>query len=90
MADKNGNCPCGFPQSSPIPHEHDQTDREKVIIKHFEDQQRITPEVVIEVLGGVAHLEIKSAGVQVTIRDYGDQPPEKCVEQIFDESEEWG
>ncbi len=28
---------CGHPQSYPIPHEHDQTDREKVIIKHFED-----------------------------------------------------
>lgn len=31
-------CACGHPQSYPIPHEHSQTDREKVIIKHFEDQ----------------------------------------------------
>ena len=28
---------CGFPQSFPIPHEHDRTDRENAIIKHFED-----------------------------------------------------
>ncbi len=28
-------CPCGFPQSWHIPHEHDQTDREKEIIEHF-------------------------------------------------------
>ena len=26
-------CSCGFPQSFPIPHEHDQTEREKQIIK---------------------------------------------------------
>ena len=29
-------CSCGNPQSFPIPHEHDQTDREKQIIKHYE------------------------------------------------------
>jgi len=29
-------CACGFPQSHPIPHEHDQTDREKAIIAHYE------------------------------------------------------
>lgn len=29
-------CSCGNPQSYPIPHEHDQTDREKQIIKHLE------------------------------------------------------
>lgn len=28
-------CSCGFPQSYPIPHEHDQTEREKQIIKHY-------------------------------------------------------
>lgn len=32
----NSRCPCGNPQSSPIPHEHDQTEREKAIIKYFE------------------------------------------------------
>ncbi len=69
MADKNGFCPCGFPQSSPIPHEHDQTDREKAIIKHFEDQQRITPEIVIEITDGMACLTLKSKGVQVTFID---------------------
>jgi hypothetical protein len=31
-------CPCGFPQSWPIPHEHDQTEREKVIIRHYESR----------------------------------------------------
>lgn len=30
------NCNCGFPQSYPIPHEHDQTEREKVIIAYYE------------------------------------------------------
>ena len=29
-------CPCGFPQSFPIPHEHDQTEREKQIIPYYE------------------------------------------------------
>ena len=28
---------CGHPQSSPIPHEHDQTEREKAIIRHFKE-----------------------------------------------------
>jgi hypothetical protein len=28
-------CRCGMPQSYPIPHEHDQTEREKQIIAHF-------------------------------------------------------
>lgn len=129
MVDKNGYCPCGHPQSSPIPHEHDQTDREKAIIKYFTQQpidaldlleqfvrghesgaspplqwlikqakrvlvfrgQVITPEVVIEVLSGVADLQLKSKGVQVTIRDYDDQEdcevPREYSEQIWDESE---
>ena len=29
-------CPCGFPQSYPIPHEHAQTEREKQIIGYYE------------------------------------------------------
>lgn len=33
-------CSCGFPQSCPIPHEHDQTVREKAIVKHFENRMR--------------------------------------------------
>lgn len=28
-------CSCGFPQSFPIPHTHDQTDREKAIIARY-------------------------------------------------------
>lgn len=36
MAAKREMCPCGFPQSHPIPHEHDRTDREKQIIAHYE------------------------------------------------------
>ena len=28
-------CSCGFPQSFPIPHEHDQTKREKQIISYY-------------------------------------------------------
>ena len=48
----------------------------------------ITPEVVIDVLGGVAHLEIKSVGVQVTFRDYDNATETKeCSEEIWDESE---
>ena len=31
----NKLCACGHPQSWPIPHEHDQTDREKAIIEYF-------------------------------------------------------
>ena len=27
---------CGFPQSFPIPHEHDRTEREKEIIAHYD------------------------------------------------------
>ena len=27
-------CSCGFPQSHPIPHEHDRTEREKQIIEY--------------------------------------------------------
>ena len=30
-------CPCGSPQSYPIPHEHDQTKREKQIIKYYNE-----------------------------------------------------
>jgi hypothetical protein len=30
-------CSCGFPQSYPIPHEHDQTDREKLIVGNYEN-----------------------------------------------------
>lgn len=37
MADKKKYCSCGNPQSYPIPHEHDRTEREKQIIKHFEE-----------------------------------------------------
>lgn len=33
--DTNWICPCGNPQSYPIPHEHDRTDREHEIIAHF-------------------------------------------------------
>jgi len=29
-------CPCGFPQSYPIPHEHDRTQREQEIIEYYE------------------------------------------------------
>ncbi len=29
-------CACGNPQSHPIPHEHDRTEREKQIIEHYE------------------------------------------------------
>lgn len=48
-----------------------------------------TPEVVIEVLGGIASLHTKSKGVQVTIQDYNtDFHPEKYSEQIWDESDE--
>lgn len=31
-------CSCGFTQSSPIPHEHDRTEREKIIILHYENK----------------------------------------------------
>ncbi len=47
----------------------------------------IIPEVVIEVLGGVAHLTIKSKGVQVTIQDHDGAEGGEYLEQIFDESE---
>lgn len=33
----NKLCSCGFPQSFPTPHEHDRTERENQIIKHYED-----------------------------------------------------
>jgi len=31
-------CSCGFTQSFPIPHEHDRTEREKIIIGHYENK----------------------------------------------------
>ena len=31
-------CSCGFPQSFPIPHEHDRTDREIQIITHYKQK----------------------------------------------------
>jgi hypothetical protein len=34
---KEGFCNCGFPQSYPIQHEHEQSDREKEIIKYYEE-----------------------------------------------------
>ena len=37
---ENSKCVCGFSQSSPIPHEHDQTDREKEIIKYFSKNKK--------------------------------------------------
>lgn len=48
-------------------------------------------------LNGVAHLEVKSVGVQVTIKDYDnkidhdtDEIQQEYSQEIFDESEEWG
>ena len=40
MYTKGELCSCGFPQSHPLPHEHDRTDRENQIIAHFESTQR--------------------------------------------------
>ncbi len=37
MYTKGDLCSCGFPQSYPIPHEHDRTEREKQIIKHKDE-----------------------------------------------------
>lgn len=34
-------CSCGFPQSHPIPHEHDQTNREKEIITYYKNQTEL-------------------------------------------------
>ena len=36
MTTKRELCPCGFPQSHPIPHEHDRTKREQRIIEYYE------------------------------------------------------
>lgn len=36
------------PQSFPIPHEHDRTDRENTIIKHFEDISKELKELIRE------------------------------------------
>ncbi len=35
IAKKVEYCSCGFPQSHPLPHEHDRTKREKAIISHY-------------------------------------------------------
>lgn len=52
---------------------------------------RATPEVVIEVLGGVASVQSKSKGVQITIRDYDNQQDceisQEYSEEIWDESD---
>ncbi len=36
----NKLCSCGFPQSYPIPHEHDRTERENQIIEYYENSTR--------------------------------------------------
>ena len=83
MSEPKKMCPCGNPQSYPIPHEHDQTEREKVIIKHFRDcheelEQRDT--IMVEALA-----EIKALAA-------GDSNPEQpqsikeivnsCIEEL--------
>ena len=50
MKNKKTFCSCGFPQSYPIPHEHDRTDRENIIIAHYE--QAIV-NARIEVIDGI-------------------------------------
>ena len=60
---------------------------------HTDPGNPITPEVVIEVHGGVASLTIKSKGVQVTIQDYDNTEvidynhDREYSEEIWDESE---
>ncbi len=39
-------CSCGNPQSHPIPHEHDQTERETAIIKHFRNSHKALMETL--------------------------------------------
>ena len=48
-------CSCGFPQSYPIPHEHDLTEREKQIINAFQLQNKI----LLEALKTIRNLSIK-------------------------------
>ncbi len=46
---KGEPCSCGFPQSYPIPHEHDRTARENQIIAHYEDSNKAMYEALIVV-----------------------------------------
>lgn len=42
----NKLCSCGMPQSSPIPHEHDQTERERQIIAYYKELNNIMYEAL--------------------------------------------
>jgi len=39
-------CSCGFTQSYPIPHEHDRTEREQVIIDYYHKAEKEMEEVI--------------------------------------------
>ncbi len=43
-------CSCGFPQSFPIPHEHDRTEREKQIMDYYENLIAHGPEVEARII----------------------------------------
>ncbi len=48
MSDAEEYCSCGFPQSKPIPHTHDLTDREKAIVKKLKAEQDNIRKLFIE------------------------------------------
>ncbi len=59
MNDTKGElCSCGFPQSYPIPHEHDRTERENQIIQHYQELDAVLYEA-LKVADTVIHNAIR-------------------------------
>lgn len=43
-------CACGQPQSYPVPHEHDRTERERQIIEHYEQREAKNQQTIKELV----------------------------------------
>ena len=51
----NKICSCGMPQSHPIPHEHDQTEREKQIITYYKELNKDMYKALKDIRDGVVN-----------------------------------
>ena len=71
-------CSCGFPQSHPIPHEHDQTDREKAIVAYYSARIKALPEL-IEALKAIAtETSNPKGGYAIAVTDIANQALKKA------------
>jgi len=86
MANKHTEtiCSCGNPQSFPIPHEHDQTDREKQIVKHYESKLN-NHDKLANALQGIRKLLPTELKIQEPSFGYGTFIREKDVQLYLNE-----